>query len=195
MRVGVTGIYASGKGTVCGLFGELGAQVIDTDILAREITEPGTGTLERIKSEFGTAFIKSDGTLDRRGLANHVFKSTELVKRLNEITHPAIKEAVLKASAGEGIFMVNTPLLFESGFDGIMECNIVVTAGTEQILERGIKRDDITEEEILERLRHQISLNEKIKMADYVIDNSGSLENTKRQVIVIWKILKPPRKG
>ncbi|MCU0849155.1 MAG: dephospho-CoA kinase [Spirochaetes bacterium] len=195
MRVGVTGIYASGKGIVCGLFGELGAHVIDTDILAREITEPGTGALEKIKSEFGTAFIKSDGTLDRRGLANHVFKSPELVKRLNQITHPAIMEAVLKASAGEGIFMVNTPLLFESGFDRIMEINIVVTAGTEQILERGIKRDDITEGEILERLRHQISLNEKIKMADYVIDNSGSLENTKRQVIAIWKILKPPRKG
>jgi len=85
--------------------------------------------------------------------------------------------------------MVNTPLLFESGFDKYMEKNIVVTAGNDQVLVRGSKRDNISPEEIKERLKHQIPLNQKVKLADYVIDNSGSIENTKRQVADIWNIL------
>jgi len=189
MRIGVTGIFASGKGTVCEMFRELGAGVVDTDIVAREIMEPGAIGLRRVVEEFGDSFINSDGTLDRRGFANSVFTSAEKVKRLNEITHPVIKEIVLERTSGDGIFMVNTPLLFESGFDKIMEKNIVVTAGNDQVLVRGSKRDNITPEEIKERLKHQIPLNEKVKLADYVIDNSGNIDNTKRQVADIWNIL------
>ena len=189
MRRGVTGICASGKGTVCEMFRELGAGVVDTDIVAREIMEPGAIGLQRVVEEFGDSFINSDGTLDRRGFANSVFTSAEKVKRLNEITHPVIKEIVLERTSGDGIFMVNTPLLFESGFDKIMEKNIVVTAGNDQVLVRGSKRDNITPEEIKERLKHQIPLNEKVKLADYVIDNSGNIDNTKRQVADIWNIL------
>lgn len=189
MRIGVTGIFASGKGTVCGMFSELGAGVVDTDIVAREIMEPGAIGLKRVVEEFGDSFINSDGTLDRRGFANSVFNSAEKVKRLNEITHPIIKEIVIERTSGDGIFMVNTPLLFESGFDKIMEKNIVVTAGNDQVLVRGSKRDNITPEEIKERLKHQIPLNEKVKLADYVIDNSGNIDNTKRQVADIWNIL------
>jgi len=189
MRIGVTGIFASGKGTVCEMFRELGAGVVDTDIVAREIMEPGSAGLEKVVEEFGDSFINSDGSLDRRGFANHVFTSSEKVKRLNEITHPVILEIVMERSEGKGIFMINTPLLFESGFDKYMEKNIVVTAGSDQVLVRGSKRDNISTEEIKERLKHQIPLNEKVKLADYVIDNSGSIENTKRQVADIWNIL------
>lgn len=189
MRIGVTGIFASGKGTVCEMFRELGAGVIDTDIVAREIMEPGAIGLKKVIEEFGDSFINSDGTLDRRGFANSVFSSAEKVKRLNEITHPVIREIVIERTSGDGIFMVNTPLLFESGFDKFMEKNIVVTAGDEQVLFRGSRRDNISVEEIKERLKHQIPLNEKVKLADYVIDNSGNIDNTKRQVADIWKIL------
>ncbi len=189
MRIGVTGIFASGKGTVCEMFRELGAGVIDTDIVAREIMEPGATGLKKVIEEFGDSFINSDGTLDRRGFANSVFSSAEKVKRLNEITHPVIREIVIERTSGDGIFMVNTPLLFESGFDKLMEKNIVVTAGDEQVLFRGSRRDNISVEEIKERLKHQIPLNEKVKLADYVIDNSGNIDNTKRQVADIWKIL------
>ncbi|HPJ42331.1 MAG TPA: dephospho-CoA kinase [Spirochaetota bacterium] len=189
MRIGVTGIFASGKGTVCEMFRELGAGVVDTDIVAREIMEPGATGLKKVVEEFGDSFINSDGTLDRRGFANSVFTSAEKVKRLNEITHPVIKEIVIERTSGDGIFMVNTPLLFESGFDKLMEKNIVVTAGNDQVLVRGSKRDNITPEEIKERLKHQIPLNEKVKLADYVIDNSGNIDNTKRQVADIWNIL------
>ena len=189
MRIGVTGIFASGKGTVCEMFRELGAGVVDTDIVAREIMEPGAIGLKKVVEEFGDSFINSDGTLDRRGFANSVFTSAEKVKRLNEITHPVIKEIVIERTSGKEIFMVNTPLLFESGFDKLMEKNIVVTAGNDQVLVRGSKRDNISPEEIKERLKHQIPLNEKVKLADYVIDNSGNIDNTKRQVADIWKIL------
>lgn len=189
MRIGVTGIFASGKGTVCEMFRELGAGVVDTDIVAREIMEPGSAGLKKIAEEFGDSFILEDGSLDRRGFANHVFTSAEKVKRLNEITHPVILDIVMERTEGDGIFMVNTPLLFESGFDKYMEKNIVVTAGNDQVLVRGSKRDNISPEEIKERLKHQIPLNEKVKLADYVIDNSGDIDNTKRQVADIWKIL------
>ena len=193
MRVGVTGIFASGKGTVCAMFCELGAEVIDTDLLAREIMEPGGPVLTQIELIFGKVFIDNGGYLKRRELANFVFKNEDLVNKLNSITHPAILDLVEKRSSGSGIYMVNTPLLFESGFDKFMDCNIVVTASMNQVIDRGIRRDSISGEEIKERLDHQIPLNEKIKLADYVIDNSGSLEHTKRQVIDIWKILNQNR--
>ena len=92
MKIGVTGIYASGKGTVCAMFEELGAKVIDTDILAREVVEPGSIGLELYIKEFGKKILNTDGTLNRRSLANIVFKDAKKVKRINEITHPLIME-------------------------------------------------------------------------------------------------------
>ncbi|MCP4132695.1 MAG: dephospho-CoA kinase [bacterium] len=190
MRIGVTGIFASGKGTVCELFGELGAEVIDTDIVAREIVEPGSTGLNEIINEFGKGFILEDGTLDRRRFANSIFTDKGKVSRLNSITHPIILRKVLEQSTPGKIYMINTPLLFESGFNDHMEKNIVVIANNDQVIDRGIKRDAITEKEIKERLKYQIPLNEKVKLADYVIDNSGTRENTKRQVEELWNILK-----
>jgi dephospho-CoA kinase len=196
MKVGVTGIFASGKGTVCNMFQELGARVIDTDILARDIVMPGTKGLDSLVNEFGADILNPDGTLNRRGFANIVFKDALKVKKLNKITHPIILKKMMDICLEDPdrIFMINTPLLFESNFNKFMDKNIVVTAHTQQVLTRGIQRDNITENEIKERLKNQISLKEKIKMADYVIDNSGILENTKRQVINIWNILKKSQK-
>ncbi|HPI13023.1 MAG TPA: dephospho-CoA kinase [Spirochaetota bacterium] len=192
MKIGVTGIFASGKGTVCAMFEELGARVIDTDIIARDVVEPGTEGLLRLVEEFGPGILAEDGALDRRGFARLVFKDSQSVKRLNAITHPLILRRVTEIFQSDpgAVFMVNTPLLFESGFDRLMDYNIVVTADTDQVLERGELRDNISREEIQERLKNQISLNEKIERADYVIDNSGALENTRRQVVEIWNTLK-----
>jgi len=189
MRIGVTGIFASGKGTVCGFFRELGAEVIDTDMVAREIVEPGAEGLSELVSEFSEEILDDTGFLDRRKFANIVFKNRESVEKLNSITHPLILKLVMERSSSNGIYFINTPLLFESGFNEIMDKNIVVVAETDQAVKRGIKRDNISEKEIRERLNHQIPLNEKIKMADYVIDNSRSLENTKGQVADLWKNL------
>ena len=191
MKIGVTGIYASGKGTVSEMFEELGAKVIDTDILAREIVEPGTKGLNALVKEFGTGILNADGTINRRSLANIVFKDAIKVKQINEITHPLILQRMLEIAGQQPqeIFMVNTPLLFETDFHKYMDKNIVVIAENEQVINRGMLRDNISEAEIKERLKFQISLNEKQKLADYVIDNSGTILNTKRQVLEIWKTL------
>lgn len=190
MRIGVTGIYASGKGTVCSMFEQLGAIVIDTDIIAREIVTPPSPVLDTLVQTFGSDILTPDGTLNRRYLAQKVFTDATLVEKLNAITHPAIFHEVMKISSERStIYMINTPLLFETEFYKYMDKNIVVIANTEQVLKRGVMRDGITEDEIKARLNHQISLKEKMKLADYIIDNSGSLENTKKQVEELWKTL------
>ena len=190
MRIGVTGIYASGKGTVCSMFEQLGATVIDTDIIAREIVIPPSPVLDSLVATFGRDILNPDGTLNRRYLANTVFNDANKVNALNAITHPAILSEVLQRTSNRStIYMVNTPLLFETEFYTYMDKNIVVIANREQVVKRGQMRDGITEREIKERLQHQISLNEKMKLADYIIDNSGSIENTKKQVEELWKIL------
>lgn len=196
MKIGVTGIFASGKGTVCAMFGELGARIIDTDILARQIVEPGSRGLHKLVKEFGKEILGKNGDLNRREFANTVFSDPEKVKILNSITHPLILEMMneIVGKAPEEIYMINTPLLFESDFYRHMDANIVVTAGDIQVIQRGIKRDGISEKEIRNRLNFQISLKEKVKKADYVIDNSGSLENTRRQVIETWTTLQQKRK-
>lgn len=190
MRIGVTGIYASGKGTVCSLFQELGAIVIDTDIIARAVVTPPSAVLDALADTFGSVILNSDGTLNRRYLAQKVFKDAAMVAQLNSITHPAIFQEVMKQSGGHShMYMINTPLLFETDFYKYMDKNIVVTADVHQVYQRGASRDQIPQEEITDRLRHQISLKEKSSLADYIIDNSKSLEYTKKQVQELWKIL------
>jgi len=190
MRVGVTGNYASGKGTVCGMFQKLGAIIIDTDIIAREIVEPGSKVFTAIISAFGNSFINTDGSLNRRLLGAFIFADPDRVRKLNAITHPEILSLTLERSANHGsIYMINAPLLFEAGFDSIMDQIIIVSSDYQQSIERGQSRDGLTKEEIQNRLSSQISLNEKIKQADYVIDNSKNLEFTHKQVCEIWNNL------
>ncbi len=191
MIIGVTGIYASGKGTVCSMFEELGAQVIDTDILAREIVEPESKGFNLLVKEFGNEILNCNGSINRAVLADIVFKDKNKVKILNEITHPLILEKMqdIINKAPDKIYLINVPLLYESGFDKNTEYNIVVYAKENQVINRGINRDKFSETQIKERLNNQISLIEKLKLADYVIDNSSTIENTKRQVLEIWKTL------
>ena len=192
MRIGVTGIFASGKGTVCRFFKDLGAEIIDTDIIAREIVKPQSKGWKKIKEIFGDKFIASDGYLKRRELANFIFNDPARVEQLNKITHPLILENILERTscASRGFFMINTPLLFEAKFNTYMDKNIVVYAKEDQVIKRGEERDQISSQEIKDRLNFQISLSEKVKLADYVIDNSKTFENTKRQVLDLWNILK-----
>lgn len=192
MRIGVTGIYASGKGTVCNMFEKLGAIIIDTDIIAREIVEPGKKGLIEIVSKFGDKYLNKDGTLKRREFANFIFSDKSRVEQLNNITHPLILEKTLSLAPdlSKKIYMINTPLLFEANFDKYMDKNIVVSAKIDQIYTRGEKRDKISKTEIESRLNHQISLEEKIKKADYIVDNSSTIEKTKKQVLKIWSLLK-----
>ena len=190
MRVGVTGNYASGKGTVCDIFGEFGAYHIDTDVISREISSPGTNGYQRIINCFGNSYLLDSGELDRRKLGKAVFTDPTMLSELTSILYPLILEQTLKLSQDNSkIHMINAPVLFEAGFDRYMDTIIVVSAPLSSSINRGKIRDGLSTEEILSRLENQISLNEKIKAADYVIDNSGTIEQTRIQAEAIWNNL------
>ena len=195
MRVGVTGNYASGKGTVCEIFREFGASHIDTDIISREVTRPGTEGLQQIVNRFGCEFLLDSGELDRRKLGRAVFTNPSFLSDLTGILYPLILERTLELSRDiSKVHMINAPVLFEAGFDRYMDAVIVVSTPVISSIERGKIRDGLSHEEILSRLDNQISLNEKIRSADYVIDNSGTVEQTRIQAEAIWNNLISSRK-
>lgn len=195
MRAGVTGNYASGKGTVCEIFRQLGAVHIDTDIIAREVTEKGSSGLRRITELFGDGFLLPTGELDRRKLGRTVFTDPEKLAALTGVLNPLILERTLNLSNDESmIYMINAPVLFEAGFNAYMDVIIVVSAPVDSSINRGMIRDGLSLEEITSRLNNQISLNEKIKAADYVIDNSGTIEQTRIQAEAIWNSLNNSQK-
>jgi len=190
MKIGITGVYASGKGTVCSILEELGAVSVDADLIAREIFEPGNEALEKLINAFGNHILNPDGTLNRAGTAEIVFNDYKKLTILNDISHPIILKIILDRTADESkIFAINVPLLFETGFHVFMDKTVVVTSNQDQILKRGLERDNFDEKKVMLRLKYQIPLNEKIKSADHIIDNSLSIEDTKRQVSELWNIL------
>jgi dephospho-CoA kinase len=190
MRIGLTGHYASGKSTVSKMFEKLGASTLDTDVIAREIVEPGKTAYHQILDHFGNSILKADLTLDRKKLASIVFTNKEKLELLNSITHPIILKITLERSANKSKkFIINVPLLFQAGYDIYMDIIIIVTAQDELLIKRGAARDKSTEEDAKLRLISQNSINPYFKKADYIIDNSLSIENTKNQVIEIWNSL------
>jgi dephospho-CoA kinase len=187
MRVGVTGNYASGKGTVCSLFEQLGAIIIDTDLISRQLMSPDQETYRQVLSAFGKDYLNEDKTINRRKLGSYVFADKERIEVLNSIVHPAILDQTLHLSSNkQNIYMINAPLLFEARFDKYMDMIIVVKASTDQLITRGIIRDSLSSQEIKDRLSHQKSLNEQMEKADYIIDNSGEIDITRKQVNEIW---------
>ena len=195
MRVGVTGNYASGKGTVCEIFRDFGAFHIDTDSISRELTRPGTDGLKQIITRFGSSFLLDSGELDRRKLGKTVFTDTAKLSDLTSILYPLILARTLDLSQDtRKVYMINAPVLFEAGFDSYMDAIIVVATPLLSSIERGILRDGLSHEEVLSRLQNQISLNEKVKSADYVIDNSGTRDQTRIQAEAIWNNLISSRK-
>ena len=159
-------------------------------MIAREIFEPGSEALEKLVNAFGNSILNSDGTLNRAKTAEIAFNDSKKLTILNDISHPIIiKEILDRASDQSKIFAINVPLLFETGLNVFMDKILVVTSNLDQIIKRGMERDNFSEKEVLLRLKYQIPLNEKIKSADYIIDNSLSIEDTKRQVFEAWNIL------
>lgn len=188
LLVGLTGGIATGKSTVSALLRALGCVVIDADQLAREVVEPGQPALAAIVEEFGAEVLRPDGTLDRQRLGAIVFADGARRRRLEEITHPAIRKRLLERLdrlAGEGfrgIVVFDAPVMVESGSHRTMDRLVVVVADEETQLARLMARDGLSREEALRRIRSQMPLAEKARLADYVIDNSGDRETTEAQV-------------
>jgi dephospho-CoA kinase len=201
MRVlGLTGGIGSGKSVVSAMFRELGAAVIDADQLARDVVAPGQPALEQIAEAFGRDILQADGQLNRSRLATRIFADASARERLNAITHPPILErmqqAVLAHRGEPGVLILDIPLLYENTRAGLVEKVIVVWVDRATQIERLTARDGLSRMEAERRVDAQLPLDEKRLRAGYVIDNRGSLANTRRQVEAIYRqFADPPGKS
>ncbi|KAL3836003.1 hypothetical protein ACJMK2_021458 [Sinanodonta woodiana] len=193
--VALTGGIASGKSTVSSMFNELGCPLLDADLVAREVVEPGKTAWKKIRKTFGDVVFLEDGTLNREKLGEIVFGNSEKRKLLNGITHPEIYKVMIRRILwymlkGSQFLMLDLPLLFESAkMVPYMTFTIVVSCSEEQQLHRLMKRNNFSEEEAMARIKSQMPLEEKCRRATYVIDNSNSIEDTQKQVRILHEKL------
>jgi dephospho-CoA kinase len=187
--IGLTGNIACGKSLVLRELAARGAETIDADQVARELTEPGSPILARIVEAFGHDILRPDGSLDRRALGAIVFRDPEALRRLEAITHPAIVAEIRRrvAQSTHPVVVVDAIKLFESSLASDCDEVWVVTCRPEQQLARLMARNGLSEEEALARIQAQPPQAEKVARADRVIDNSGSIEETRRQVEALWQ--------
>jgi len=192
--IGLTGGIASGKSAVASMLRALGAHIVDADQLAREVVEPGRPALAEIAGRFGADVLDAGGRLDRKRMAQRVFSDAKARAALNAIIHPQIAIASRAAiaglrAAGHSLAIYEAALLVENqihrGLDGL----IVVSAPDEVQIERLCRRDSIDEAAARARLAAQLPLADKVAEADWVIDNSGSVEQTRAQVEKVWREL------
>lgn len=190
--LGVTGGIASGKSTVSTMLLELGSPLIDFDLIARQVVEPGTPGLAKIVDYFGRQVLVDDGSLDRKKVSEIVFGDMEKRKKLESFTHPAIHEEFIKqadAIASENpaaIIQVAVPLLIELNLQHLFDKILVVHVPAEVQEGRLVERDNITPEKAANIMKSQLPIAEKLQFADFVVDNTGDLGYTRSQVKKIW---------
>ena len=192
IKVGLTGGIASGKSTVCEIFSRLGAKILDADEVAREAVQPGRPAWAKLRQAFGPEFFDPDGSLRRGRLRRIVFADTERRRQLNAIVHPEVMNAIqrwieeMAGTAPSSVLVVDVPLLLEVGATGLFDRVLVVFVDEQVQLDRLMRRDGLSLAKARQTLRVQMPLREKVPLADYVIDNSGSVEETKIQVREVW---------
>ena len=192
MRIGLTGGIASGKSTVARELERLGAVIIDADVLARDVVALGTEGLKAVVARFGDAVLAADGSMDRRALARIVFADLQARADLNAIIHPRVREraAELEAAAPAGAVVVHViPLLVETGQQDDFDAVVVVDTTVEEQLRRLTRRDSLTQTEAEQRVAAQASREERLDAATHVIDSSGPVRETMRQVDELWRSL------
>lgn len=190
LRVGLTGGIASGKSTVADMFAELGATIIDTDIIAREVVMPGQPALDEIREVFGPKVIAADGTLDRRAMRRLVFADEPLRERLEEILHPRIRDETFRqaTAAGGAYQIIVVPLLAESPLRDYVDRILVVDCARETQVRRLLERDAESEDQARRILAAQASREERLAIADDVIRNDEGLEAARAQVAALHEI-------
>jgi dephospho-CoA kinase len=194
--LGVTGGVASGKTTVVRMLEELGAPVIDFDLLSRKVVEPGQPAWKEIIAYFGEQVLLEDKTLDRKKLSEVVFRDREKRKKLEEFIHPRVFEEFIKlvkeitSKDPSAIIQVDVPLMIEINLQYVFHKILLVYMPETMQVERLMMRDRISEEMARNMIRSQLSIEEKKGYADFIVDNSGTLENTRKQVQKIWGKLK-----
>lgn len=193
--VGLTGGIGSGKSTVSKMFADLGAELIDFDLLAKEVVRPGQPALEEIVKHFGKTVLQENGELNRKKLGAQVFASKKKRQMLEKIVHPRIEqEFVLKfenilSKNPCATIIADVPLLIEANLHDFFQKIILVYAPREVQLQRVINRDGLSQEEALARISAQLPMKEKKKYANYLINNQGDLDATRKQVLRVWQAL------
>lgn len=193
--VGLTGGIASGKSTVAKILQSLGAAIVNADDLAREVVEPGHEAWKEIVASFGTDILQSDQTLDRQKLRTLIFNQPEARKRLESIIHPRVRALAEErirqyAAAGYPVVIYEVPLLFEGNLQEWLRPVILVACDVETQTARLQRRDHLTAADAEKHIAAQMSLKDKRRLADYVIENNGSLEDLERQTRQILEKLK-----
>jgi dephospho-CoA kinase len=192
---GLTGGIGTGKSTIAKMLAAKGAVIVDADAIAREVVAPGSEGLQAIVAQFGPGVLDAEGRLDRVRLGNIVFADGELRRKLEAITHPRILMLMglrIAAAAEEGrqVVILDVPLLYETGaMEKSVEKVILAYAPAALQLQRVGGRDGLEAEQIKARMGAQIDIEAKKKRADFVIDNSGALDETRRQVDALWPVL------
>jgi len=199
MIVGLTGNIAAGKSTVTSIFKELGAHIIDWDELARQVVRPHSKAWKEISEHFGKGILNVDLTINRQKLADIVFSNKRELTKLNQIVHPEVFEMDERATNEirnrdpDALIIKDIPLLFEVTRPVFVNKVIVVSASEETQLRR-LEEKRINRRDAQKRIKSQLSLEEKIRSADFVINNDGPLEDTKRQVEEIFSLLRKEEK-
>jgi dephospho-CoA kinase len=192
LNVGLTGGIACGKSTVAQMFVMLGAHLIDFDKLAHEVQEPGKPAWEEIIRYFGKYILNRDETIDRNKLGNIVFSNHEKLKTLNNIVHPCVFQewqrrlVIIRADHFHTIVLSDVPLLFEGKMQDLFDLTILVLITPEEQIYRLIERNNLSVDEAKIRLQSQMPIEDKIGLADIVIDNQGSVAQTRKKVEEIW---------
>jgi len=188
--IGLTGGFGTGKSYVAGIFKGLGAKVIDADLLAHNSIKKGNSAYGKVAALFGPSVLTAGREIDRRKLGRIVFNDKKLLKRLDNIVHPevikTIKKNIKKAARGD-VVVIDAPLLIEAGLAGMTDELVVVTCPKGEQVRRCIRKFGLDKEEVLKRIRSQIPLTKKIKMADHVVDNRGPKAETRKAAKKIWR--------
>ncbi|HQL01661.1 MAG TPA: dephospho-CoA kinase [Smithellaceae bacterium] len=192
LNVGLTGGIACGKSTVARMFVDLGGHLIDFDRLAHEVQEPGRPAWHDVVAAFGRAILRADGTIDREKLGAFVFNSPEKMKTLNDIVHPRVYEEWrrrldrLKSIDPQAIVFSDVPLLFEGGKQILFDLTVLVMIAPEAQIDRLMARNNLCQADAELRLACQMPIEQKIPLADIVVDNSGGVDETKKRVAQVW---------
>jgi len=185
--LGITGSFGSGKSTVAKMFGRHGAVIIDADKICHQLLEPGKKVYLKVIKAFGVDKLGSDKKIDRAKLSREVFKEKSKIFRLNKIVHPEAARIIKKkiAKCQKGLIVLDAPLLIEAGLDKIVDGVIAVNIKRKKQLARLIRKVELSKKDILKRISRQMPLKEKVRLADFIIDNNGSIKNTRKQVELI----------
>lgn len=190
LKIGLTGGIGSGKSTVSKLLYDMGFHILDADIIAREVLKIYPEILQKVQKEFGDIFFNDDGKLKRREFGNYIFENKNERKKYEQIIMPFIREETFIRlekceQDGKRFCIFDAPTLIENNFHKYMNINLLVWVNLKTQIERVKGRDRLSESEVLIRINSQMTLEEKKKFVDYIVDNSGNITQTKENLCVV----------